>query len=109
MIDQSLLPAYRFFHDHGFVHRDGQVAYALACARAERWAKTTEGVELVVSPEEERYEDVYGKPPPKDAEFSCLSVVVNGETLASLGMVDDAGDYHRIVFAELCREAMASI
>ena len=106
MIDKKLYQAYRFFHEHGYQIQGEQAKAAIALARAEVWAEGTEGVELCVMPEEESYHDVYGQDPPEASSFSCLSIKIDGEVMASMGFVDDDAAYQRVVFAELALEAM---
>src|SRR4029077_3910250 len=80
---------------------------ALDLTRAQRKAREL-GWEYEFIPEEERYEDVYGKPAPAGAEF--VTVVLKdrrGNVLASLGFVEYNDDaYLKQVQAELASEAL---
>ena len=106
MIAGRLLVAYRYFHEHGTCRVGFHGVDALALAKAEAWAREDDSVEIVVEEEQERYEDVYGEPPPEGVDFFWIAVKVDGEHLASCGMVDDTNGYHRIVKAQLCSEAL---
>lgn len=115
MIAPELRDAFAFFRKHaGYATPPGPAACALRLARAELWGKER-GVEVTWEEEDERYEDVYGEPPPDDCEILCAFVKHDGEVLAGLGMITIRAPsftygvardpYIRVVNAELLQEA----
>lgn len=111
-----------FFYEHaGYGHdpktqtaEQGRVEYAIALALAEEQAKGL-GWEFEWTNDwgVGSHKDYYGAgscyedSEPNTCEF-CVCKDENGETLASLGCIDDATrDYRRVVEAELASEALA--
>lgn len=101
------MTAHKFFMEYaGYATPPGRAASALALAKAEAEAKRRDW-EYEYVPEQERYEDVYGD---KDPGGDWVTVVLKdpkGETLASLGFVDERDRNNlRVVRAELAAEAL---
>jgi hypothetical protein len=84
---------YEFWRKHGYAGRD-----ALTLARAEKWGRDHD-LAVAVTPEEERYEDVYGEKPEPGIEFVTVWIVPEPEystdepdlrsSLENLGFVAD--------------------
>jgi hypothetical protein len=81
---------YDYWRKHSF-----KAETAIALARAEAWGRSL-SLQVLTSPEEERYEDVYGEKPPKGVEFVTVWIIPEGggmrDAFDNTGMVEDSNE-----------------